>query len=94
MLKKHYSPNIPMILDKKRVGKNHAFITFWEKYKKSKNTFNLSENSDLKIAAKNLYKTFRLIKKMKYKKIYVAKIPNIGIGVAINDRLKRAAGKR
>ena len=94
MFKKHYSPNIPMILNKKRVGKNHAFITFGKKYKKSKNTFNLSENSDLRIAAKNLYKTFRLIKKMKYKKIYVAKIPNIGIGVAINDRLKRAAGKR
>ena len=94
MFKKHYSPNIPMILNKKRVGKNHAFITFGKKYKKSKNTFNLSENSDLRIAAKNLYKTFRLIKKMKYKKIYVTKIPNIGIGVAINDRLKRAAGKR
>ena len=31
---------------------------------------------------------------MNYKKIYVAKIPNKGIGIAINDRLKRAAGKR
>jgi len=26
-----------------------------------------------------------------YKKIYVAKIPNTGVGIAINDRLKRAS---
>ena len=33
----------------------------------------------------------RKIKKLNYKRIYVAKIPNTGIGEAINDRLKRAA---
>ena len=33
----------------------------------------------------------RKIKKLKYKEIYVAKIPNKEIGIAINDRLKRAA---
>ena len=31
------------------------------------------------------------IKKLKFKKIYVIKIPNKGPGVAINDRLNRAA---
>ena len=31
------------------------------------------------------------LKKKKYKKIYVAKIPNKGIGIAINDRLRRAS---
>ena len=94
MFRKHYSPNIPMILNKNRVSKNHAFITFGKRYKKSLNTFNLSENSNLYEAARNLYKLFRKIKKMNYKKIYVAKIPNKGIGKAINDRLKKAAGKK
>ena len=45
----------------------------------------------MKEAAKNLYKIFRAIKKLKYKKINVVKIPNKGIGVAINDRLKKAS---
>ena len=57
----------------------------------TKNTFNLSKNSNLKEAASNLYAIFRKIKNLKYKKIYVAKIPNKGIGIAINDRLRRAS---
>jgi len=92
-LKKHYSPDIPIVLNAKKSFKDQAFITFGKKFKKSKNSFNLSYSSNLKIAAKNLYKTFRKIKKLKYKKIYIVKIPNKGIGVAINDRIKRASKK-
>tara|TARA_B100001121_G_scaffold36817_1_gene31363 strand:+ start:659 stop:781 length:123 start_codon:yes stop_codon:yes gene_type:complete len=40
-----------------------------------------------------LYKTLRNIKRLKFKKIAVEKIPNIGIGQTINDRLKRASKK-
>ena len=90
-LKKHYSPNIPMKLNQIKAKKNHAFITFGKNYDKAQNTFNLSKKSNLDEAAKNLYKIFRKIKKLNYKKIYVAKIPNKGAGVAINDRLKHAA---
>ena len=56
-------------------------------------TFNLSKKSNLNEAARNLYKVLREIKSMNFKKIHVVKIPNIGIGVAINDRLKHAANK-
>ena len=90
-LKKHYSPNIPMKLNQLKASKNTAFIIFGKKYKKTKNTFNLSKKSSLDEAAKNLYKVFRKIKKCNYKKIYVVKIPNRGAGIAINDRLKHAA---
>ncbi len=90
-LKKHYSPNIPMKLNQIKANKNHAFISFGKKYRETKNTFNLSKKSNLNEAAKNLYKVFRKIKKLNYKKIYVAKIPNKGVGLAINDRLKHAA---
>ena len=38
-----------------------------------------------------LPEVIELIKKLGYKKIYVVKIPNFGPGIAINDRLKRAA---
>ena len=39
----------------------------------------------------NLYKTLRMIKKKKFKSIAVEKIPNMGFGEAINDRLIRAS---
>ena len=91
LLKKHYSPGIPMKLNQKHADHSDAFIVIGKKYKNVINTFNLSKKSNLKEAAKNLYKIFRKIKKLKYKKICVAKIPSKGVGVAINDRLKRAS---
>ena len=35
--------------------------------------------------------TFKEIKKLGYKNISITKIPNKNIGIAINDRLKRAS---
>tara|TARA_B100001057_G_scaffold479666_1_gene551589 strand:+ start:7 stop:957 length:951 start_codon:yes stop_codon:yes gene_type:complete len=90
-LKRHYSPGIPIYLNKKNCPEKYAFITFGKKYPVTKNSFNLSRKSNLKEAAKNLYKFFRSIKKKGYKKIYVVTIPNKDIGIAINDRLKRAS---
>ena len=91
MLKKHYSPGIPVILNKRPKYSNQAYIVFGKKFKNNKNYFNLSKKGDLKEAASNLYKTMRKIKKKGYKKIFVSKIPNKGPGIAINDRLKRAS---
>ena len=91
MLKRHYSPGIPIKLNQKKAKNNEAFIVFGKKYKKGKNIFNLSNKSNLKEAAKNLYKTLRLIKNKNYKMICVSSIPCTGIGLAINDRLNRAA---
>ena len=56
-----------------------------------KKFFSLSKSSNFNEAASNLYKTFRLIKKQGFKKIQIAKIPLEGAGIAINDRIKRAA---
>ena len=93
MLKKHYSPGIPLLLNQKISKGTNAFITIGKLHKDKKNYFNLSKKSDLNEAASKLYITLRKIKKLKFKKIYVVKIPNIGPGIAINDRLKRAAVK-
>ena len=90
-LKKHYSPGIAMVLNQSFLPKNGALITIGKKFIKYKHAFNLSKKSNLKEAASNLYKIFRKIKKLKYKKIFVVKIPNKNIGIAINDRLKHAA---
>ena len=39
----------------------------------------------------NLYKLLRAIKMKGYRKIQIARIPNKGSGIAINDRIKRAS---
>ena len=92
-LKFHYSPGIPVILNKKKSTKNQAYIGFGKKFKIAKNHFNLSKNGNLNEAATNLYKIMREIKKRKFSSISVAKIPDIGIGKAINDRLEKASKK-
>ena len=92
-LKLHYSPGIPVYINKLFPDKNGAFITFGKKFKNSKNYFNLSKNSNLKEAANNLYKTMRKIKNKKFTSISICKIPNYGIGGAINERLKKASYK-
>ena len=91
LLKRHYSPGIPIKLNVKRSDDKAAFIVFGKRYKMKKNMFNLSSKNNLNEAAKNLYKILRKIKKLKYKKINVVKIPNKRIGIAINDRLRKAA---
>ena len=91
MLKRHYSPGIPIKLNQTKTKSNEAFIVFGKKYKKGKNIFNLSYKSNLDVAAKNLYRILRLIKNKNYKMINVCSIPRTGIGLAINDRLNRAA---
>jgi len=92
-LKLHYSPGIPVKLNRKNAKKNQALIGFGKKFKVGRNYFNLSKKGNLKEAANNLYKTMREVKKKKFKSIAVIKIPNKGIGYAINDRLKKASNK-
>ena len=91
MLKKHYSPGIPVLINQKKSDKKSAFIYLGNRYKNKKNFFSLSKNSNLDEAASNLYKTFRKKKKKGFKKIQVTKIPFRGPGIAINDRIKRSA---
>jgi len=89
--KVHYSPHIPIRLNIKNPHKDEAYLLIKKRKLKNKNYFYLTKNQNLKEAGKNLYKTLRLIKKMKYKKISVEKIPKKGLGITINDRLIRAA---
>ena len=92
-LKLHYSPGIPIKMNRKHPEKNQAFIGFGKKFKYGKNNFNLSKNGSLKEAANNLYKIMRKIKKRNFKSIAVTQIPNIDLGRAINDRLTKASNK-
>ena len=91
--KLHYSPHIPIRLNIKNPKKGEALILIKKRKKNDKNFFYITLNKNLKEAGKNLYKTLRNIKIKKYKSISVEKIPNKGLGLTINDRLKRASNK-
>jgi len=87
----HYSPGMPIYMNREKATENGALITFGNKNYGNQNTFNLSTGGNLKEAAKNFFNTLRVIKNKKFKSISVNKIPNKNLGKAINERLRRAA---
>ena len=87
----HYSPGIPLRINAKKPKEDEAFLLIKKRKITLKNYYYLSKKNNLKQAAKNLYSLLRKIKKDGYKMIAVEKIPNIGIGKTINDRLQRAS---
>lgn len=90
-LTRHYAPNAPVRLDVREPGDGEAYLAFgpaaegpW--------VFNLSPASDLAEAAANLFSHLRAADRTNPTAIAVAPIPEEGLGEAINDRLRRAAG--
>ncbi len=92
-LKSHYHPGVPVYINRNGPKKAGAFITFGKKFKSGNNYFNLSKSGNLEQAANNLYELMRKIKNKNFKSISVCKIPNVNLGKAINDRLKKASNK-
>ena len=62
LLKRHYSPGIPIKLNCKKNDDKAAFIVLGKKYNNNKNLFNLSKKNDLKEAAKNYTKYLEKLK--------------------------------
>ena len=89
--KLHYSPGIPIKLNVKKANNYQAFLLIKKQKDDQPNFYYLTKTSNLNEAARNLYSTLRQIKKDKFKYIVVQKIPSIGLGKTINDRLLRAS---
>ena len=87
----HYSPGIPLKMNVKKPNNGSAFILIKKRKTTLSNYYYLSLDSNLVEAAKNLYSCLRKIKNKGYKSIAVEKIPNVGFGKPINDRLNRAS---
>lgn len=89
----HYAPSLPVRINAtSRMGKE-AFLAFGKGFPDA--DMNLSENGDLREAAANLFAFLHLLDdKTKYDGIAIAPIENKGIGLAINDRIKRASYNR
>ena len=91
----HYRPDTSMRINAVRPKKNEAWLAFGAIPKHYKGiAISLSKKKCLKETAKNLYKMLRYLDKKKCEKIAVQKIPEFGLGIAINDRLLRASFKK
>jgi L-threonylcarbamoyladenylate synthase len=93
-LTRHYAPNLPLRLNAIEPRADEVWIGFgrppqpWE----DAEPFNLSREGDLAEAAANLFAFLRAADRSGAAGIAVAPIPDEGLGEAINDRLRRAAG--
>jgi L-threonylcarbamoyladenylate synthase len=93
----HYAPNKPVYLVKKgEVPADSAgagLLAWGPSLQRSgfRVTFSLSESGDLLEAASRLFSLLRAMDREPVTAIYVEKVPEIGIGKAIMNRLYRAA---
>lgn len=87
-LESHYAPKAKMRLNAKAKRKGEILIGFG----KINGDFNLSETGNVVEAAANLYALLHAADAEHPGTIAVAPVPDKGLGAAINDRLRRAAG--
>jgi len=98
-LPKHYSPRTPLDLrgglsleDLNRLAKDEAALLLARPTgKPSANIFWLSEDGKLADIASSLYAKLREIDDSRYTRILAEEAPELGLGLAINDRLRRAS---
>ncbi len=99
MLSKHYAPNKKTVVGKvsdylSQYTSNEIAAIHFDKpdeYLALGNQFILSPKSQLPEAAQKLFSALREADKMKVQLIVVDEFPNEGLGLAINDRIKRAS---
>ncbi len=91
MLTSHYAPTTPLRLDATCVASDEALLAFGPPLQGAGHTLNLSESRDLVEAAANLFAHLRALDAGGYRAIAAMPIPMQAIGIAINDRLRRAA---
>ena len=90
---KHYAPQIPMRINVLPQDK-HA-DEFYIGFGCMDGDINLSKNGNLTEAAANLFAFMHLAESQTdYPAIAMAPIPEVGLGLAINDRIRRASYKK
>ncbi|CAH0995325.1 Threonylcarbamoyl-AMP synthase [Emticicia aquatica] len=95
MLQSHYAPRTKLLIEDPKMPTDHlniGFLGFKDFHPEisKENQLLLSPNGDLQEAAKNLFAFMRILDTRNFDKIYTEFLPEIGLGRAINDRIKRA----
>ena len=100
MLKSHYAPRIPMragniaALIKEYSNKKVAVLSFQQAYPGVPVNYILSESGNLNQAAQRLFAAMRELDNTDAEIILTEFVPATGLGLAINDRLKRACAEQ
>ena len=89
MMRRHYAPHRPLRLNALDRRSGEALLGFGPMSLAV--DLNLSEQGDLTQAAANLFRMLRQLDQNPFTAIAVMPIPTTGLGLAINDRLQRAA---
>jgi L-threonylcarbamoyladenylate synthase len=93
-LASHYAPKAAVRLMARTSAADEELIGFGTVRGAGKLALNLSPSGDLVEAAANLFSMLHAVDAANIAKIAIAPIPDIGLGEAINDRLRRAAAPR
>jgi L-threonylcarbamoyladenylate synthase len=98
MLSSHYAPTLAVRLNAYDLRPGEALLAFGPPLPGARVAFNLSERGDLTEAAARLFLGLRRIDaeaaRAGLTRIAVMAVPDTGLGLAINDRLQRAAAPR
>ena len=91
-LASHYAPARPVRLNATSVAADEGLLAFGPRPPAGANqVLNLSASGDLTEAAANLFAHLRALDQPANARIAVMPVPQTGLGLAINDRLRRAA---
>ena len=91
-LASHYAPSRPVRLDVREARSGEALLAFGAEVPAGfAEVIFLSRTGDLAEAAANLFASLRQLDRAEFSGIAVMPIPEHGLGLAINDRLRRAA---
>jgi L-threonylcarbamoyladenylate synthase len=102
LLSRHYSPRTPLVLHehlpvpaKAATEPSEAFVYLRrpDAGALSANVFFLDRKGDLAGIARRLFATLRTLDGLNFERIHVERAPAHGLGIAINDRLTRAAAR-
>ena len=95
LLASHYAPRARLRLNATKLRAGEALLAFGADVPVHDGaTVNLSERGDLDEAAANLFAALRVLDASGAAVIAVMPVPQSGAGLAINDRLRRAAAPR
>jgi len=98
LLVSHYAPRLPVRFDAVAAGPNEALLAFRPVHSEAACVFQLSETGDLVEAASRLFAGLRWLDdegaRLGLAGIAAMPVPLYGLGLAINDRLERAAAPR
>jgi L-threonylcarbamoyladenylate synthase len=98
MLASHYAPGLPVRLHAVTAQLEEALLAFGPNPPPATLTWNLSESGDLAEAASRLFAGLRWLDEAGHRAglrgIAAMTVPAIGLGLAINDRLSRAAAPK